>query len=750
MRLQSRRGLIACVTAALVSTVILAVVPTAAHAATQPAPSVIGLQQSDVPGFAAQDPDNISISDPGDQGPDQAFIQCAQGVPLLSQFDTGADATESPVYGQGQNPFGTPELAVASAVFADGQPSDAYSAYQTLASTKFQQCWAATMDQLNQAQGITPPTSPTTVTSLSVPAYGQGSSGFAMNVQFDALGVPVSGQYGISVIYSGDVVAMLVTITYESSFPDSVRLSVLANIAQRMGAATRSSGGSTGPTHGGNTSSCLAPDPLFHAPLLTSSQVNYTLLSDPFVFDGWSDAAGSDPVRRTCEWISAGTYSHTTGVYLGVTAPFGVGQANQQFEQDLKMWQPTTTVSSVGDDAFWLPYTDTAQGIEVLSGDRIITISIEAPSAGQARHEQNEITLARDVIDALGNGQKSLNGPTPPLPKGPGRPTPPADNSGDDQCGFSASLGLSTDATEQMDKEINRFASNHLPVSAAEVTIPGGLWLAVAPSFEPGDITFCSAGLTTALTHTPPWSDPGSTLGVQASGKDSYGGMTYSSELASWTQLSGYTPPDQQFQTKFDPALEVSPDLSVDIGKDGLDASLTLAEVDIGSAGVSLELVDDHSSILSVELGPDLAFDLEVTKKDLVDEIAKDLKEGEGEETAEKDVAEQAAEDDAVAIDVDAEGYYGMSSAEIEAQVDAQIGPKLIGEFQSWFQSLNPASPDVEELEDQGVTADDVSAADAAAFEEEGAGAFASLGCDLIAGGPEDLLGDVLCLAASA
>ncbi len=190
MRLQSRRGLMTGVVAALVFTMILAVLPSVAHAATQPAPSVIGLQQSDVPGFAVQDPGNISISDPDDQGPDQAFIQCAQGVPLLSQFDTGTDATESAVYGQGQNPFGTPELAIASTVFTDGQASDAYSAYKALAGTKFQQCWAASMDQLNQAQGITPPTSPTTVTPLGVPAYGQGSTGFDMNVQFDAVGSP--------------------------------------------------------------------------------------------------------------------------------------------------------------------------------------------------------------------------------------------------------------------------------------------------------------------------------------------------------------------------------------------------------------------------------------------------------------------------------------------------------------------------------------------------------------------------------
>ena len=93
-------------------------------AAADPTPASIGLQASDVPGFTAIDPSIESFQDPNDQGFDQAFIQCASSNSLLSQFDTGPDATVSTAYGQGQAPLGAPALSVGSAVFTDGSSQD--------------------------------------------------------------------------------------------------------------------------------------------------------------------------------------------------------------------------------------------------------------------------------------------------------------------------------------------------------------------------------------------------------------------------------------------------------------------------------------------------------------------------------------------------------------------------------------------------------------------------------------------------
>jgi len=108
--------------------------PVAAAAAAGPSLASVSLQASDVAGFTAVSSDIDSLTDPNDQGLDQAFIQCAGSKALLDQFDAGPAAYDSPYYGKGETQFGTPKYKIASVTFGDGPAAQAVSAFTTLAS----------------------------------------------------------------------------------------------------------------------------------------------------------------------------------------------------------------------------------------------------------------------------------------------------------------------------------------------------------------------------------------------------------------------------------------------------------------------------------------------------------------------------------------------------------------------------------------------------------------------------------------
>ena len=170
-------------TCLLVVSVSIAIASSNPLGAASPSPAEIGIQPSDVPGFSPVDPSELTLRDPADQGLDQAFIKCAGSTPLLSEFDTGVDATVGQLYGEGTNSYGTPTLAVGSAVFTNGNTDDAAAAFSKLSSSSFQQCWGSTYDSLN-AQGGFPASVPTTVTSVPTQLYGVGTSSFAMNSNY--------------------------------------------------------------------------------------------------------------------------------------------------------------------------------------------------------------------------------------------------------------------------------------------------------------------------------------------------------------------------------------------------------------------------------------------------------------------------------------------------------------------------------------------------------------------------------------
>jgi hypothetical protein len=205
--------------------------------------SSVSLQATDVPGFSPVNADDETLTDPHDQGDDQAFIQCARSKPLLDQFDSGPDAYVSPFYGKGQNPFGTAKYSVASIVFGDGSVAPAGTAYAVLASPGFQHCWASTTDQLDDEQGITPTTSRVHV--ATAPHLGAAAAAYVWDVAGSALGQSFTAQEGFTIIRQGAVVALVVTITFGGTFPAATLTHALSGVSSRMGglgAPTRASG----------------------------------------------------------------------------------------------------------------------------------------------------------------------------------------------------------------------------------------------------------------------------------------------------------------------------------------------------------------------------------------------------------------------------------------------------------------------------------------------------------------------------
>jgi hypothetical protein len=237
--LPTRLRVIVCCLAATVAFATLLATPGLASGATLVTPSAIGLQAEDVPGFAPIAASVETFQDPSTDNYVAAFISCAGSDPLLSQLDSGPEATVSQAYGGGEtslsSQLGAPAYSAASVVFTDGTAKAAATAYQTLASTAFESCVAQQTDAIDDAQGPGVATSPTTVTALPTPLYGAASVAFDFASTSSLLGInDLNLSLEESILYSGKVVTMLITTGFQGTFPEATRLSILQTLAYRM------------------------------------------------------------------------------------------------------------------------------------------------------------------------------------------------------------------------------------------------------------------------------------------------------------------------------------------------------------------------------------------------------------------------------------------------------------------------------------------------------------------------------------
>jgi hypothetical protein len=393
-----RRCLAALASCALLPSLVTSVVPGAAPPASASGGATlasISLRASDAPGFTPVSPSVETIKDPDDQGQSQAFVSCARGHVLLDRFDQGTDALESVFYGQGQDPYGSPVLNLASAVFGDGSTADAEAAESELASPSFQHCWAETTDALNRQQGVAVPIVPSTVTGLPSPHLGSRSSAFAIGSRYSALGSPLSFQLAVDVVQQGPFIAMLLGLAFGRTFPSPDQLGALAKMVARMGA------GGTVRSEGACVSGQLARPSV---PVLTDAQVTedvhqkVTLASaapGPVVSCQWDGAPvpkdKSDPYRH-----------YTVQVWFGIQFLTTAAEARAAFKRDEAVAGPPQSVPGLGAVVSVMPGQDevTEQLAAMTSGDDVFTVELSS-SAKTKVQKADLVAVARQVLARL-------------------------------------------------------------------------------------------------------------------------------------------------------------------------------------------------------------------------------------------------------------------------------------------------------------------------------------------------------------
>jgi hypothetical protein len=381
----------------LVAVAAVAVGLGVAAAASSGSLASISLRASDVPGFRAVSPGVETFGDAHDQGPGQAFVQCAGGIVLLDQDPGGPGALVSSVYGRGRNPFGTPRLSAGTYAFGNGSRVDADRAYQALAGRRFEDCWARVTDRLNTEQGVVVPYRPSQVTQVPAPKVGDRAVAFAQAQHYSVLGRRIFSQQTMTVIQRGAHVVMLIALSYGSDFPETLRLAIARRLASHL-----SSGTPPPPA-----TSCIdAGWPRPTLPVLTTVQA-VGALHVSVRFAGVSSSGGA----QTCQWRGATLpppritpyRRFTVQLWLSMQKPYASDDAaHAAYAQQASAFGTPTKVAGLGDAAVYIPGQDeVTASLLVLAGREVFELSLNSPQLVSG--QQAELyTAAEVVLDRLG------------------------------------------------------------------------------------------------------------------------------------------------------------------------------------------------------------------------------------------------------------------------------------------------------------------------------------------------------------
>jgi hypothetical protein len=239
-----------------------------------------------------------------------------------------------------------------------------------------------------------------------------------------------------------------------------------------------------------------------------------------------------------------------------------------------------------------------------------------------------------------------------------------------------------------LDEMLQRKALQRFPITVKTLSISKDLNLNLAPFLEVGGANLCAQGVVGSLAQAVPWeggqlslrAKPARGSGVQVGlpGELQLGPFVYSGEQTAWTSTPG-APPDQPYQTRFDPVglLKIGPSVSYSLKQEGL--ALTVAEIDFASIGDAVDLVANGSEILSVALTPTLAFEAQISKDDLAKRLADD--ETQAEQDGDPDPQQTAIDEVSEEVSGDVtEGIAVELSAGGEAMAD-EVATELAQEF---------------------------------------------------------------------
>jgi hypothetical protein len=318
------------------------------------------------------------------------------------------------------------------------------------------------------------------------------------------------------------------------------------------------------------------------------------------------------------------------------------------------------------------------------------------------------------------------------------------------------------DINDALKNRANELAKNRgLPIPFFNVKLPAGLALTFEPQFEPFNASVCAIGLGGQLKDVL-WKPPSDELSIgPPAGSPPWSTVTYSADVGGWTYAPD-APPGQNLLTVWLPDFHVAQGLSFSLGHEGLQAELDLAEIDLASVQAKWPLYVHGNQVFEAELGPTLALLLDVKKQNLIDELAKKINEidDSGNPTddeikaAEQDIADEVGEDMAIEVQSFETGYLRVTVIQDLASNNAaliieSVDQAVAGELASEVSLLQPGSADLAEFEAQNVTPEALSP-EATGLLEGAADGDVLLGggkllCIALAGGPEDIFGDIFC-----
>jgi hypothetical protein len=303
--------------------------------------------------------------------------------------------------------------------------------------------------------------------------------------------------------------------------------------------------------------------------------------------------------------------------------------------------------------------------------------------------------------------------------------------------------------------------SRGIAIPFGAVSRQTGLALTWKPEFDPGEAKVCALGVLGAVRDAP-WTAPSNdlSLSLETQASSMLGLYTYSASTTSWTSAP-QAPAGERLSTTWLPQFHVLGGPRLTISKEPLSATFNLAELELASVKTKFTLVQKENALFDAELGPTLSLVLEVEKKRLLDEAAEKLKEIDSSgnptqeeiQTAEQEVGQEVADATAAEAESFETSYLsttvtsGEATTQVKAIIDS-VSRSIADELATELTNLAPNSADLAELGGQGITPAELSAQDAELLggaAEGDAVIGGKLACVAIAGGPEDIFGDIFC-----
>lgn len=280
----------------------------------------------------------------------------------------------------------------------------------------------------------------------------------------------------------------------------------------------------------------------------------------------------------------------------------------------------------------------------------------------------------------------------------------------------------------KVEREIDKSDDSPIAVPEDSIDAPLAVQAVVDVSFVPGEVTVCDTGLTTAL-GTPDGFDGGLlSLNAKIAGQSVRGPFTYSADATAWTSAPG-APAGQQLKTEFDPLsvdAGIDPRLRFEFTADGSGTAaepvLDIAHVTISADRQEVTLVGPSGPLLRVGLGPSLELSVGIKKTDAEQAVEDAESTGEGEASAEADVADEISGNATDGIDEAASEFDGLDiSGEVMQALFDQLQAILLDAFEADAVLIAFADTPASDGTADDSTADDVTANDAAALDAEAA-----------------------------